>query len=146
MSDVQSLPIDINDEENIARVVFSPLMVEDGDVSPSAFFLRDLKPPEDYVSVFRHNYIEPTIENVSMIHPPKGNSIYGYALLNVGVCRGISYKEIIIDVLSHPSRSNPFHAGIHYSKSGTVIKGKCTDPDFIIVAGMLANSSEIRPF
>ncbi len=54
---MQSLPIDINDEENIARVVFSPLMVEDGDVSPSAFFLRDLKPPEDYVSVFRHNYI-----------------------------------------------------------------------------------------
>lgn len=78
---MQSLPIDINDEENIARVVFSPLMVEDGDVSPSAFFLRDLKPPEDYVSVFRHNYMEPTIENVSMIHPPKGNSIYGYALL-----------------------------------------------------------------
>lgn len=81
-----------------------------------------------------------------MIHPPKGNSIYGYAILNVGVCRSISYKEIIIDVLSHPNKNNPFHAGIHYSKSGNAIKGMCTDPDFIIVAGILANNSELKSF
>lgn len=146
MNDAQTIPSHINNEENIARVVFSPLMVEDGEVSPSAFFLRDLKSPEDYVSVFRHNYIEPTIENVSMIHPPKGNSIYGYALLNVGVCRGISYREIMIDVLPHPNKSNPYHAGIHFSKSGTAIRGMCTDPDFMIVAGMLANNSELNSF
>lgn len=146
MSKVQSPPVEICNDENIARIVFSPLMIDDGEVSPTAFYLRDLRPPEDYVSVFRHNFIEPTIENVSMIRPPKDNSICGYALLNVGVCRSISFKEIAIDVLSHSSKNNPFHAGIHYSKSGSAIKGVCIDPDFIIVTSMLANNSELKRF
>lgn len=146
MSEVRPLPQYIDDEENIARVVFSPMMVEDDEVSPSAFFLRDLKPPEDYVSVFRHNYMVPSLENVSMIHPPKDNTIYGYALINVGICRNITYNDIMIDVLSHPNQKNPYHAGIHYSKSGSAIKGACADPDFIIVAGMLANNSELTTF
>ena len=146
MSEVQSLPQNINDEENIARVVFSPMMVEDDEISPSAFFLRDLKLPEDYVSVFRHNYIIPTPENMSMIHPPKNNTIYGYALINVGICRNITYKGIMINVLSHPNQRNPYHAGIHYSKLGCAIKGACADPDFIIVAGMLAKNSELASF
>lgn len=146
MSEIQ-LPLqNITDEENIARVILSPMMVEDDEVSPSAFFLRDLKPPEDFVSVFRHNYIIPTPENVSMIRVPEGNILYGYALINVGICRNITYKDIMIDVLSHPSPRNPYHAGIHYSKSGNAIKGSCADPDFIIVAGMLANNSELTSF
>ena len=136
----------INDRENIARLVFSPMMVEDGKVSPSAFFLRNLKSPENYVSVLRHDYIVPTHENVSMIHPPKDNIIYGYALINVGVCRNITHKNIMIDVLSHPNQNNKYHAGIHYSKLGRAIKGECTDPDFIIVAGMLANKSVLTSF
>ena len=107
MSEIQ-LPLqNITDEENIARVILSPMMVEDDEVSPSAFFLRDLKPPEDFVSVFRHNYIIPTPENVSMIRVPEGNILYGYALINVGICRNITYKDIMIDVLSHPSQRNP---------------------------------------
>ncbi len=146
MSEVPSLPQNINNEENVARVVFSPMMVEDNEISPSAFFLRDLKPPEDYVSVFRHNYMVPTFENVSMIHTPKNNTICGYALLNVGICRNITYNDIMIDVLSHPNQKNPYHAGIHYSKSGSTIKGACAEPDFLIVAGMLANNSELISF
>lgn len=122
------------------------MMVEDNEISPSAFFLRDLKPPEDYVSVFRHNYMVPTPENISMIHPPKKNTIYGYALINAETCRRITFKDIMIDVLSHPGRRNPYHAGIHYSKAGNAIKGACTEPDFLIVARMLANSSVLISF
>lgn len=146
MTNEHSLPENISDDEHIARVVFSPSMVEDGEVSPSAFFLRNLRTPEDYVSVFRHDYIEPTLENVSMIHPPKDNSIYGYALLEVSFCRRVSHKDIVLSILSHPSKNNPFHAGIHFSKADVAIKGACTDPDFIIVAGILANQSELHPF
>lgn len=141
-----SLPEKIGDEEKVARVVFSPSMVEDGELSPSAFFLRNLRTPEDYVSVFRYNYMKPTLQNVSMIHPPKDNSIYGYALLKVSFCRQVSYKDIVLEVLSHPTKNNPVHAGIHFSKAGAVIKGACADPDFIIVAGMLANESSLCSF
>lgn len=146
MPEMQSLPQNIADEENIARAILSPMMVEDDEVSPSAFFLRDLKPPEDYVSVYRHNYATTTPKSFSMIRVPKGNTLYGYALINVGICRNITHKDIMIDVLSHPNQKNPYHAGIHYSKSGNAIKGLCADPDFIIVAGMLANNSKLTSF
>lgn len=137
---------EISNKENIARVIFSPMMVEDDEVSPSAFYLRNLRTPENYVSVFRHDYIRLSLENVSMIRPPKDNIIYGYALINVGICRGITHKDIMVDVLSHPNRGNPYHAGIHYSKSGEAIIGACEDPDFIIIAKQLANNSELSLF
>lgn len=146
MCDSQHINAFVANEENLARVIFSPLMVEDGDLSPSAFFLRDLKPPEDYVSVFRHNYFVPDRDNISMIKPKNGNVIYGYALINAGECRLTSFKDILVDVLPHPTKNNPYHAGIHYSKSGRTIKGACADPDFIIIAGMLANKSELIAF
>lgn len=146
MHKVDFPPLDIDDKEEIARVIFSPFMVEDGDVSPSAFNLRNLTPPEEYVSVFRHNYFVPTVENIQRITPPKDNIIYGYARLIVGICRHISYKDILINVLSHSSHRSPYHAGIHFSKSGIDVKGKCEDPDFLIVRRMLANNSELIAF
>jgi len=146
MSDLQSIPTEIANEEDIARVVLSPLMVEDGEVSPSAFQLRDLHKPEDYVSVIRHNYIVPSLENIPVKHPPKGNVVYGYALLNTGICRKITYKDITIDVIAHPNSNNPYHAGIHFEKSKAAIKGRCTDPDFIIVTSMLANNCNLISF
>lgn len=147
MSNAQSAPFKVDDDEDIARIVFSPSMIEDGAVSPSAFFLRDLRKPEDYVSVFRYKYMVPTFENVSeILHAPKENIIYGYALLKSGKCRNISYKDIIIDVLSHSSPSNPFHAGIHFSRSGAPIKGSCIDPDYLIITRMLANNSTLYTF
>ena len=43
-------------------------------------------------------------------------------------------------------RENPYHAGTHYSRPDSAIKGACTDPDFIIVACMLANNSVLTTF
>lgn len=146
MSNVQYPPKAIANEESIARVVFSPLMVEDDEVSPSAFHLRDLRKPEDYVSVIRHDYLTPTLGNIPIRRAPQGNAIYGYALLNVGACRKIAYKDITIDVLSHSSCQNPYHAGIHFEKSCAAIKGRCMDPGFIVVASMLANISSLISF
>jgi hypothetical protein len=108
--------------------------------------LRELRKPEDYVSVFRLRYFVPTKENITMIRPPQHNTIYGYAMLNVGICRQISYNDIMVDVLSHASEHNPSHAGIHYTKSGTAIKGVCVEPDFLIVTRMLANNATLQRF
>ena len=141
-----SIPEEIDDAENIARVLYSPLLVEDGIVSASAFYLRNLKSPEKYVSVFRHDYVVPTLENTSFIRVPEDNEMYGYALLNVGECRRISFNEIKTEVLSHPKEKNPSHAGIHFNKGNETIKGTCIDPDFMIITQMLANFSVLYPF
>ena len=121
-------------------------MIVNGKVAPTAFQLRNLSKPEDYVSVFRNDYVEITQEYVSMIHPPCDNYIYGYAHLNVGECRKIAYEGITTEVKPHATKNNPFHAGIHFSNAGTDIKGSCIDPNFMIVMTMLANCCSLVAF
>lgn len=143
---MRSAPSIIADEEKIARVIFSPSMIVNGKVAPTAFQLRNLRKPEDYVSVFRNDYVEITQEYVSVVHPPCDNYIYGYALLNVGECRKIAYEGITTEVKSHATKNNPFHAGIHFSNAGTDIKGNCIDPNFMMVMTMLANRCSLVAF
>ena len=141
-----NIPSKVSDQEEIARVLFSPFMVDKDKVSPTAFSLRNLKKPETYVSVFRNDYIDLTREKVSYISAPEGNKLYGYALINVGECRNVSFKDITTDVVSYPSKANPYHAGIHYNKGDVGIKGACIDPDFLIITRLLANKSRLISF
>ena len=142
----QMPPEIVADDEQIASIIFSPSMIINGDVSPTAFQLRMLKKPEDYVSVFRENYLIPTRANVDMIKPPADNIVYGYASLKVQKCRGVGFNGVSIDVLAHPNARNPFHAGIHFSKDGMAIKGTCRLPEFIVVASRLAKTAKLVAF
>lgn len=67
MDDRQNLiPVNeyVADDEQLARIIFSPSMIFEGAVSPSAFNLVRLKSgtDEDYVSVNRMDYCRPTYE------------------------------------------------------------------------------------
>ena len=60
------VPENIMEEEDVARIIFSPSMIMNGNVSPSAFFMDELpRGPERYVSVWRAFYRTPTMENVT---------------------------------------------------------------------------------
>ena len=138
MPETAIIPDEIVDEEGIGRLVFSPSMVVDGRLSPTAFKLRMLNSgPEEYVSVWRLNYITPTRENA--IRPPKDNELFGYASIKAGECRRITFGRITVDVKPYPTKTYPFHAGIHFYKLGTPIKGSCQDPGFIGISKILAN-------
>lgn len=45
----------IPDSENVARAVFSPRMIKDGEIQPEAFRLRQ-SIAEDYLSVMRMSF------------------------------------------------------------------------------------------
>lgn len=129
---------EIIDEEAIGRLVFSPSMVVDNRLSPTAFKLRILNSgPEEYVSVWRIDYVIPTRENA--IRAPKDNELFGYASIKAGECRNITLGGIVVEVKPHPTKTYPFHAGIHFYKAGIPIKGACEEPGFIGVSKILAN-------
>jgi hypothetical protein len=137
----------IDESEDIARIIFSPSMVEEGKVSASAFFMDDLKSgPEEYVSVWRLGRRVPTKDNVKFSPRHDGDTLVGYATLNVSACHKIDFTECKASIKPHPSKQNPAHAGIHYTKGACRLIGKCQDPDFLMLTTILANMCTLNLF
>lgn len=149
---------EIADDEEVARVIISPYMVENGRVAPAAYYPREQKQGiEAFVSVSRLRFTTITPENVEYIRVSEGESRYGYALLNVGFCRNnvsVGQKHWI-EIRPHWSPKNPSHAGIHYlidgkewppSKTLKLSKGECLPRTLMFLATMLANSCTLRSF
>jgi hypothetical protein len=137
----------IDESEDIARIIFSPSMIEDGKVSASAFFMDDLMSgPEEYVSVWRLKYRVPSMDNVKFSPRHDGDKLVGYATLNVSACHKTDYIECKAHIKPHPSKRNSAHAGIHYTKGACRIIGKCQNPDFLMLTTILANICTLNLF
>lgn len=111
----------ISEEENVARILFSPSHIYAGRVSPRAFRLERLKGgAEDYISVLRDE--EDKLEVVSEYFRPrvKGDQRYGYTLLNAKEIRYLDneFKERNMQLLPKPSKRLPWHAGIFLYMDG----------------------------
>ena len=79
----------VTDSEDMARMLFSPLFIDKGRLSPTAFALRVFADqPETYISVLRICF-DCFLSDAEQIKPPATNTIYGYALLNVGEIRNL---------------------------------------------------------
>lgn len=113
----------VDDIENVARLLFSPLFICDGILSQKAFTL-DKDSNENYISVLR-----PAIDSFNTDFEgikKEGNILYGYALLNVGEIRNCNipyHKEIEFDVLPRNAGKRKSHAGIFTTINNTKIKG-----------------------
>ena len=110
------LPTAVLDDEDVARIIFSPSYIYKGRVAPTAFRWEVLPSghAEDYISVLRGN--TSSLDNQTRIFRARteGDSRYGYALLRVGHVRSIALNgvECRVDVQSVPSKAHPNHAGI----------------------------------
>ena len=115
----ESYPQIIDDEEDVARIIFSPSYIYNGRVAPTAF-RWDVLPSgaaEDYISVLRGDVSDLEIETRHFKARVEGDERYGYTLLGVGRIRemGIGSDEGLgmkVDVLPFPSKRHPNHAGI----------------------------------
>ena len=123
---------EINDEEQVARILFSPSHIYEGRVSPKAFKLEMLKSgAEDYISVLRNKADE--LDDISSIFRPRseGDTRFGYTVLNVSDVRDLD-KEFAnreVSILPKPSKRLPLHAGIFLSLDGKVQTAKDISPD-----------------
>lgn len=129
MSDSLQVPRNVACGETIARIILNRTLVSDGMVSPLAFNLRPLNPPEKYVSVFRQDYIEMSVDAIKTAVPAwEKRDIYGYVSLGVKDCRSVKYDEFKIEVKAYPSEINPAHAGILFLLFPDIIPLKTGDP------------------
>ena len=67
----------IPDAENVARAIFSPKMIKDGEILPEAFRLRS-SISEDYLSVMRMS-VQSWVEDIKQIPQRKNRKLYGFA-------------------------------------------------------------------
>jgi hypothetical protein len=123
MENEDALMNQVFDNEDIARMLFSPLFICDGVLSQKAFTLeKDIN--ETYISVLRPiiSSFEGDMEGIKK----EGNILYGYALLNVGELRNckIKHQKVIkFDVLPRNSGRRKSHAGIFTTIDNVKIKG-----------------------
>ena len=141
------VPADIAASEDIARILFSPSMLENDRIAPSAFFLCDLPGgPESYISVWRSTYLCPSPENVTFKARKAGDSLAGYALISVSDCLATCHRDYTTEVRPHPSPKFPAHAGIHVSKGAIPVIGACYEPGYVMLATMIAHKCSLVLF
>ena len=113
----------IEDIENVARAMFSPKMVINGEIQPEAFRLR-ASVSESYISVMRMS-VPTWIEDIKHIPQRKNRRLYGFAEMNAGEIRHIRLNNVSYDVQECSSESLPSHAGIFITVNGeNLIGGK----------------------
>ena len=130
----------IPDSENVARAIFSPKMIVNGEILPEAFRLR-ASINEDCLSVVRIS-ISSWIEDIKRIPQRNNRKLYGFAEMNVGEIRSIKLKSVDYDVRECATESMPSHCGIFITLNGkNLIGGKSFDwpetdieQDFVLLA------------
>lgn len=135
----------INDTEDIARIIFAPSMLYLGRISPTAFSMDELPNGiESYVSVWRMALKIPTKDNVDFPPRKDSDSLIGYAKLNTGECRKVSFEDCRVDV--HQHGKHLYHAGIEYTDNGKRIKGTCRTIPFLMVTKVLSSKATFYRF
>jgi len=130
----------VEDSESVARAIFSPRMVVNGEIQPEAFCLR-ASIHEEYLSVMRMSFPS-WIDDVKSIPQRKNRKLYGYAEMGVKDIRAIRLKGVAYDVKECASSDSPSHAGIFITVNGeSVVGGKTlttiapgTEQDFLLLA------------
>ncbi len=139
---------DVDESEEVARVLFSPTMVNEGRVSRNAFFLEKLKSGkwEPYLSVWRTKFLTPTKENVTF--PPRnpGDELYGYATIDVETIHNQDILDCSARVKRNSKDCNHYHVGVYYTLNSTPIVGECDDPGFMALTKALANNATLHVF
>ena len=113
----------VEDWEDVARMLFSPLFICEGVLSQRAFMLEETS-GETYISVLRvaMDCFESDMKGIKR----ESNTLYGYAQMNVGCMRNTvvpDYPEIKFDVLPRNTGKRKSHAGIFTTINNKRIKG-----------------------
>lgn len=112
----------IEDNEFVARAIFSPKMIYEGRILPSAFELR-ASIQEEYLSVLRVS-IDSWKSDMLNIPQRKNRQLFGYAQMNVGEIRYnsmISMVKYFVEECATPFM--PSHAGIFVNVNGQPLIG-----------------------
>lgn len=146
--DMVQIFYDVDESEEVARILFSPSMVCGERISRNAFFLERLKSGvwEKYLSVWRTLYKIPTRENVTFSPRIAGDEVYGYATLIVGTIHSQNILDCMARVRRNVKNEKHYHVGVYYELSSQPVVGECDDPSFMALTMALANKAILVPF
>lgn len=111
----------IANAEHVARALFSPRMIFNGEILPEAFKLRP-SICESYLSVMRMS-VSSWMNDIKAIPQHKNRILYGYAEMEVGEIRNIKLKNVHYDVAEFSQNSMPSHAGIYITANEELLVG-----------------------
>lgn len=111
----------MNNSENVARAIFSPRMIYNGELQPEAFQLR-ASICEKYLSVLR--MAVKTWQSEMMLIPQRKNrQLYGYAQMAVADIVAASFETVEFDVQECDNEYLKSHAGIFITVEGEPLIG-----------------------
>lgn len=96
--------------ENVARVIFSPQMIYNGELLPEAFRLRAIL-NEEYLSVMRMS-VSSWKEDILLILQRRNRMLYGYAQMKVADILDANFQSVKFDVRACDNKNIKSHAGI----------------------------------
>lgn len=139
---------DVNESEEVARILFSPTMVSEGRISRNAFFLEKLKSGkwEPYLSVWRTKFRVPSEDNVKFPPRTPGDELYGYATLTVATIHAQDLTDCKARVKRNVKDCNYYHVGVYYTLNDMPIVGECDEPEFMALTKALANNATLHMF
>ena len=111
----------IDNEEQVARVIFEPKMIYNGEILSPAFELRE-SIHEDYLSVLRMS-VDRWQDDARRIPQHRNRRLYGYAQMKVGDIRGIRLSQVEYDVCETDNSLFRSHAGIFITVNGETLMG-----------------------
>lgn len=114
----------LDNQENVARAIFSPLMIdENGNLSRAAFALRH---NEDYISVAQTS-VPSWLDDIYSIPENANRKLFGYCILNVHNIRSLTFPyrkyQVVFEVCEKHTPVNQSHAGIYVLLDEAVLKG-----------------------
>ena len=137
----------VADSEDVVRMLFSPLFIDKGKLSPTAFALRVFNnKPETCISVLR-TLFDCFLSDAEQIKPPSSNRVFGYALLNVGEVRTtkiLTEQEIKFNVEPRGTVRLKSHAGITTHIGQDLLKGGQRPPSLLRIQNRLLRIAEKR--
>ncbi len=130
----------ISNQEHVAKVIFEPKMIYNGNLLVQAFDLRSHL-HEDYISVLRMA-IEGWQTDMMQIPTRKNRTVYGYAEMSVEEIRRLQLHSVDFDVRETNNEVMRSHAGIFVTVNGEPLIGgqklsslpKDISEDFLLLA------------
>lgn len=130
----------INDEELLRRYFFSSHYDKEQDEwSYNTFQLRDLTPPENYLSVTREKIAPDAIAHAKNTFPYKKlMKLKGYTVIQALAVRKINIEKIKLQVLAD-IKSIDGHAGIYTWHDDRLVEGSVEEPEILELKKTLFN-------
>lgn len=133
----------INENEELARVIFSPSMVNGDRPSHTAFKIgfNSQGKAEENVSLWRMKIKIPSRENVNFESRIQGDSLCGYAKIITHLINSLKVENCSSSVWRTSSNENHYHAGIFYEIDSVPVIGENDNKHLALLTSILATRS-----